>query len=40
MEIDPKDYEVALARAQGALDNSDAAAESLHIDVPISSVDT
>jgi membrane fusion protein, multidrug efflux system len=40
VEIDPKDYEVALARAQGALDNSDAAAESLHIDVPISSVDT
>src|ERR1700723_3776189 len=40
VEIDPKDYEVALARAQGALDASDAAAESLHIDVPISSVDT
>src|ERR1700722_19655678 len=40
VEIDPKDYEVALARAQGALDTSDAAAESLHIDVPISSVDT
>src|ERR1700678_4137043 len=40
VEIDPKDYEVALARAQGALDTSDAAAESLHIDVPLSSVDT
>jgi membrane fusion protein, multidrug efflux system len=40
VEIDPKDYEVALARAQGALDNSEAAAESLNIDVPISSVDT
>jgi membrane fusion protein, multidrug efflux system len=39
VEIDPKDYEVALARAQGALDNADAAAESLNIDVPISSVD-
>ncbi|HTV60613.1 MAG TPA: HlyD family secretion protein [Verrucomicrobiae bacterium] len=39
VEIDPKDYEVALARAQAALDNSDAAAESLNIDVPISSVD-
>jgi len=40
VEIDPKDYEVALARAQAALDNSEAAAESLNIDVPISSVDT
>jgi len=39
-EIDPKDYEVALARAQAALDNSEAAAKSLNIDVPISSVDT
>ena len=40
VEIDPKDYEVALARAQAALNNSEAAAESLNIDVPISSVDT
>jgi membrane fusion protein, multidrug efflux system len=40
VEIDPKDYEVALARAQAALDNADAAAESSNIDVPISSVDT
>jgi membrane fusion protein, multidrug efflux system len=40
VEIDPKDYEVALARAQAALDNSEAAAESMNIDVPISSVDT
>jgi membrane fusion protein, multidrug efflux system len=39
VEIDPKDYEVALERAQAALDNSEAAAESLNIDVPISSVD-
>jgi membrane fusion protein, multidrug efflux system len=39
VEIDPKDNEVALARAQAALDNADAAAESLNIDVPISSVD-
>ncbi|HTW25281.1 MAG TPA: HlyD family secretion protein [Candidatus Baltobacteraceae bacterium] len=39
VEIDPKDYEVALARAQAALDNADAAAESLNIDVPVSSVD-
>jgi membrane fusion protein, multidrug efflux system len=38
-EIDPKDYEVALAKAQAELDDADAAAESLNIDVPISSVD-
>ena len=40
VEIDPKDYEVALAKAQADLDNADAAAESLNIDVPISSVDS
>src|ERR1700760_5195175 len=40
VEIDPKDYEVALARAQATLDNSEAAAKSSNIDVPISSVDT
>jgi membrane fusion protein, multidrug efflux system len=40
VEIDPKDNEVALARAQAALDNADAVAASLNIDVPISSVDT
>jgi len=40
VQIDPKDYEVALARAQAALDNSEAAAESLNIDVPVSSADT
>jgi membrane fusion protein, multidrug efflux system len=39
VEIDPKDNEVALARAQAALDNADAAAESSNIDVPVSSVD-
>jgi membrane fusion protein, multidrug efflux system len=39
VEIDPADYEVALARTQAALDNADAAAKSLNIDVPISSVD-
>ncbi len=39
VEIDPKDNEVALARAQAALDDADAGAESLNIDVPISSVD-
>jgi membrane fusion protein (multidrug efflux system) len=40
VEIDPKDYEVALARAQATLDTSLAAAKSSNIDVPISSVDT
>jgi len=40
VEIDPKDYEVALARAQATLDTSEAAAKSSGIDVPISSVDT
>jgi len=40
VEIDPTDYEVALARAQAALDTSEAAAKGLNIDVPISSVDT
>src|SRR6202142_3702682 len=40
VEIDPKDNEVALARAQATLDTSEAAAKSSNIDVPISSVDT
>jgi membrane fusion protein (multidrug efflux system) len=40
VEIDPKDYEVALAKAQATLDISEAAARSSNIDVPISSVDT
>src|SRR6202044_2502577 len=40
VEIDPKDYEVALARAQAPLDTSEATAKSSNIDVPISSVDT
>ena len=40
VEIDPTDYEVALARAQAALDTSEAAAKSLNIDVPVSHVDT
>jgi membrane fusion protein, multidrug efflux system len=40
VEIDPKDYEVALARAQATLDTSQAAAKSSNIDVPISSVDS
>jgi membrane fusion protein (multidrug efflux system) len=40
VEIDPRDYEVALARARATLDTSEAAAKSSNIDVPISSVDT
>jgi membrane fusion protein, multidrug efflux system len=40
VEIDPKDYEVALSRAQAALDTSQASAKGSDIDVPISSVDT
>ena len=40
VEIDPKDYETALERAQAALDTSEASAKSSNIDVPISSVDT
>jgi membrane fusion protein (multidrug efflux system) len=40
VEIDPTDYQVALARAQAALATSEAAARSSNIDVPVSSVDT
>jgi membrane fusion protein (multidrug efflux system) len=40
VEIDPKDYEVALAKAQATLDTSEAAAKSSNIDVPISFVNT
>ncbi|HUN85240.1 MAG TPA: HlyD family secretion protein [Terracidiphilus sp.] len=40
VEIDPKDYEVALARAEGALESAVATAKGLNIDVPVSSVDT
>jgi membrane fusion protein, multidrug efflux system len=40
VEIDPKDYEVALARAQATLQTSEATAKSSNIDVPVSSVDT
>ncbi|HEX4165336.1 MAG TPA: HlyD family secretion protein [Bryobacteraceae bacterium] len=40
VEIDPKDYAVALARAQATLETSEAAAKSSNIDVPISSVET
>jgi len=40
VEIDAKDYEVALQKAQATLDTSEAIAKSSSIDVPISSVDT
>src|SRR5580693_8774465 len=40
VEIDPKDYQVAVARAQANLQTADASARALNIDVPISSVDT
>ena len=40
VEIDPKDYQVAVARAQANLATAEAAAHALNIDVPISSVDT
>jgi membrane fusion protein, multidrug efflux system len=40
VEIDPKDYEVALARAQATFETSESTAKGLNIDVPISSVDT
>jgi membrane fusion protein, multidrug efflux system len=40
VEIDPKDYQVAVARAQANLQTAEASARALNIDVPISSVDT
>ncbi len=40
VEIDPKDYEVAVAKAQADLETAEASARALNIDVPISSVDT
>jgi membrane fusion protein, multidrug efflux system len=40
VEIDPKDYQVAVARAQANLETATASARALNIDVPISSVDT
>jgi membrane fusion protein (multidrug efflux system) len=40
VEIDPKDYQVAVAKAQANLQTADASARALNIDVPISSVDT
>ena len=40
VEIDPKDYEVAVAQAQANLDNAEATAQSLNITVPITSVNS
>jgi len=38
VEVDPKDYEVAVAQAQANLANAEATAQSLNITVPITSV--
>jgi membrane fusion protein (multidrug efflux system) len=40
VEIDPRDYEVAVAQAKAALANAEATAQSLNISVPITSVST
>jgi membrane fusion protein (multidrug efflux system) len=40
VEIDPKDYQVAAAKAQANLETAEASARALNIDVPINSVDT
>src|ERR1700688_1556844 len=40
VEIDPKDYEVAVAQAQANLASAEATAQSLNINVPISSVNS
>ena len=40
VEIDPRDYQVAVAKAQANLETAEASARALNIDVPISSVDT
>ena len=40
VEIDPKDYEVAVAQAKANLANAEGTAQSLHITVPITSVNT
>jgi membrane fusion protein, multidrug efflux system len=40
VEIDPTDYEVALAQAQASLANAEATARSLNITVPITTVNT
>jgi membrane fusion protein (multidrug efflux system) len=40
VEIDPKDYEVAVAKARADLANAEATARSLNISVPIASINT
>ena len=40
VEIDPKDYEIAVARARADLANAEATAKSLNINIPITSVNT
>src|SRR6202167_3080556 len=40
VEIDPKDYQVAAAKAQANIEPAEASARALNIDVPITSVDT
>ncbi|HEY1939144.1 MAG TPA: HlyD family secretion protein [Candidatus Angelobacter sp.] len=40
VEIDPKDYEIAVAKARADLANAEATAKSLNINVPITSVNT
>jgi len=40
VDIDPKDYEVAVAQARANLSNAEATAQSLNITVPITSVNT
>src|ERR1700722_3869205 len=40
VEIDPKDYEVAVAQARANLSSAEGTAQSLHITVPITSVNT
>ncbi|MBV9609714.1 MAG: HlyD family secretion protein, partial [Acidobacteria bacterium] len=40
VEVDPKDYEVAVAKAQADLANAEATAKSLNINVPITSINT
>jgi len=40
VEIDPKDYEVAVAQARANLSNAEATAQSLNVTVPITAVNT
>src|SRR5262245_29709401 len=40
VEVDPKDYEVAVDQARADLANAEATAQSLHIDVPITATNT